>query len=105
MGKVLSGAAAPETYVELEPGVEVLVRHDVHLREPPAHPAVAPPLHDPDDGRVSAGLLLGLGVLLELRADRLQDLGQVGLGARVRNLKVEMSNPTEYFAIFVLLIM
>ena len=73
------------THVELESGVEVVVRHDVDLAEPRVHASA--PGHDPDDGWLAVGLLLGLRVLLKLLAYGLDHLVEVVFGAGVGDLQ------------------
>ena len=73
-----------DTHVELELGVEILVRHHVHHRHQRVHvPLVG---HQPDDGRLPGRFVLGLGVVLKPLANILNDFQQVLLGPRVGNL-------------------
>ena len=75
------------TYIELEPGIEVIVGHDVNLGKASAHTARAASLQDANNGGFSTGLLLGLGIVLKHTANRLQDVGHVRLRASVWDLE------------------
>ena len=73
------------THIELELGVEVLVGHHVHLAHQRVHVALV--RHQPDDGGLAAGLVLGLRVVLEPLAHGLNHLQQVLLRPRIGNLQ------------------
>lgn len=60
------------THIELEPGVEVIVRHHVNLGHEGVHVALM--CHQPDNGWLPTGLILGLGIVLKALADPVHHL-------------------------------
>merc|ERR1719370_1233303 len=69
--------------IELQSGVEIIVRHNVHL----THLRVHVPLnsHQPDDGRLPTSLCSCLGVILKILANSVHNFRQMLIGSRIRD--------------------
>ena len=106
------------TYIELQSGVEIIVRHNVHL----THLWVHVPLNshqpseklshqchtklyyseklsrqtktcaEPDDGRLPTRLSSCLRVILKILANSVHNFGQMLIGSRIRDLAIWMIN-------------